>query len=354
MTRLVPATIKVYIKDRVYVPEDAVDPEHIRHTYTKQFFKESACRTCPYLQDRPAPECDSCQAAGETITLVSSKLIKGVPHIGMPVGDKRNFEKVTGLAFSECKFVDWRVTPELDSRIKFTAKLRDYQTPLVRKLVKKGYGLLQAPPRTGKTITLLKIMLELGYKFIILADQHEFLTQFMDHVYGNPKEGIPKCTNIPELEKKLGYKLCGIPKTEQDFKRFQIFVMPYQQFISKNGMRRFKKLAPYIGSVGIDECFTRGHLVQTENGLKDLADLVAQGSSDLVLSRNLVTGADEYQPIISTTKKMVTQLCRVTINGVPHTCTPTHLFWSEDRKDYVEAQHLNPRERICATKSRLE
>jgi superfamily II DNA or RNA helicase len=88
----------------------------------------------------------------------------------------------------------------------------------------------------------------------VLANQHEFLTQFMDHVYGNPDEDIPQCTNIPELEQKYNRKLAGFPRKDEDYENFQIFVMTYQQYLSeKSGKQRFSKISKNVGSMFIDE-----------------------------------------------------------------------------------------------------
>ncbi len=244
---------KIIVRDRIYVPSDLIDVDDVARQYSKKMYLDAKCMKCEYVSDRHSYMCDECGAYSGELRLAKTVMKKGVEYVGLPIGDKRNLEKKTGLLFDEHRFVDLRVESPFDYKIKFVAQLRPIQDKLVESFWRHQYGMIEAPPRTGKTITYLYIALKLGQKFLVLANQHEFLTQFMDHVYGNVKEGIPRCTNVDRIEERLGHKICGIPKTDEDYKNFQIFCMPYQSFISKNGQARFKRLEKIIGTVAIDE-----------------------------------------------------------------------------------------------------
>ncbi len=244
----------VLIRERIYIPIHLVNVSDLKETYTTKRYEEQACKNCEYLPDRHSYLCDECPSYKGEIRLFNTKTIKGRGYIGIPVGDKRNFERKTGLLFSEVKIRDLRTYAPFTYKIKWLATLRDYQEPVIEDFLEHNYGLLEAPPRTGKTLMALYIGLMLGQRMLLLANQHEFVEQFLDHIRGNEKEGIPKCTNLPELEKKYGKKLFGTPKNDEDFENFQFFAMTYQAFMSeKNGKNRFKKIDRQIGTVGIDE-----------------------------------------------------------------------------------------------------
>lgn len=185
-----------------------------------------------------------------------------------------------------------------------------------------------------------------GFRTVIMADQKDFLDGFL--------ETIEQMTNLPHLEEKYGKKLYGFPKTLADYKNFQIILVTYQSLISdsKNSKKRLKLLNENYGTLFIDECFTRGHRVQTELGLVDIADIV-DGiiSPQTVLSKNLETGQKEMRRIESRTVKKTKKLCRVHVGDQVITCTPTHLFWSNTRNDYVEAQNLTEEDDLDLTKS---
>lgn len=251
---------KIIIRDRVYIPVRSVyDIEELKQRYTKHLFKDAGCSTCEYKPDRPCATCESCANYHGTAVLFKMQHADNTNFIGLPVGDKRNIEKNAGIDFNEFQIVDRRRKAPFDYKIKFIAKLRPYQQKLVDDFLERKYGLIEAPPRTGKTLLLLYIGLMLGQRMILLAHQHEFLQQFIWHIEGNEEEGIPKCTNLPEIQERVGKKLYGFPKTDEDWETMQFMVCTYQQFASKeNGNRRFKKLARNVGTVAVDEVHRAG------------------------------------------------------------------------------------------------
>jgi len=245
---------KIYIRDKIYIPIKHIDVETAKDKYTKRLYDEKSCAKCEYRTDRHSFVCDTCPAFKGCFKFHSNKEIKGDQYIGLPIGDKDRIQRKIGIDYSDFKIVDQRTNAPFDYKLKWLLPLYPNQEKAVGQYLKKKYGLLRAPPRTGKSAMSLYISLALGQKTLILAHQHEFLDQFQDHIHGNEKEGIPKCTNLPELEKKYKKKLYGFPKTKEDYENFQIFFSTYQQFISdKNGKARIKKLLPYVGTIFIDE-----------------------------------------------------------------------------------------------------
>jgi len=246
---------KIIIRDRVYVPLSQIyDKEAVKQKYTKRFYEEVNCKRCEYLQDRHSHMCDACPNFKEEVRMYAIKSVGGVTYLGMPIGDKRNVEKVAGVDFDDFRIVDKRTLAPFQYPVKFVLPLYPYQEKLKETFLKKKYGMIEAPPRTGKTAIALAIAVDLGQRMVMIADQHEFLQQFLWHIEGNEEEGIPKCTNLPELQKKHKKKLYGFPKTDEDFENFQFMVMTYQAFLSEvNGKKRLGKLMANIGTVAIDE-----------------------------------------------------------------------------------------------------
>lgn len=245
----------IIIKDKIYIPIKLLPSyESTRDAYTKRFYEDSACSRCEYKPDRHSNMCDVCEAYKGVVKLWSRWSYKGRDYIGLPIGDKRFFEKKTGVLFSEVKVYDKRVEAPFVYPVKFLGQPYPNQVEAIDQFMDKKYGLLEAPPRTGKTLMAVAICVQLGQRVLMMASQHEFIAQFMDHLHGNAAEGIPKCTNLPELEKKHKKKLYGFPKTDADFDNFQFFCMTYQQFISeKRGKDRLARLFPHIGTVCLDE-----------------------------------------------------------------------------------------------------
>ena len=250
---------KIYIRDRIYVPVNSVDPDRVKHKYTRHMYKDSACRQCEYLPDRPCAVCQTCPNYEGVVKLWSVRSIKGNHYIGLPVGDKESLEKRASIDYDDHEIVDLRRKVPFDYNIKFTAELRPAQVKLASDFLKKKYGLLEAPPRTGKTVMLLYLGLMLGQRMVLLANQHEYLQQFLWHIEGNEAEGIIKCTNLPEIQERSGKKLYGFPKTDEDFATMQLMVMTYQSLASEEkGSNRLKLLSKNVGTVAVDEVHRAG------------------------------------------------------------------------------------------------
>lgn len=260
--------LKVIVRERIFVPADQVDVQAIRKHYTRIVYDEPACAKCDNkpARSRTKPIADCRQCPG--LKGIYKMFIERNGYIGLPVGDKRNFEKVTGWAFSDCRVIDKRVVGEHDYRLKALVPLYPYQEPLVDKMVKAGYGIMDAPPRSGKTAMMTHVAVRMKRVTLMVADQHEFLTQFLDHIYGRGEEGdpnhVPAFTNMKELEKKHGRRLAGIPKTKDDFDNYIIMAMTYQTFLSEKGQRLLRRLAKRVGLILVDEvhsaaadCFSR-------------------------------------------------------------------------------------------------
>lgn len=200
--------------------------------------------------------------------------------------------------------------------------------------VPKGHHYVGNGIVSHNTPTMLDLCIGLGYRTIILANQHDFLNQFLEH--------IEEMTNLPALERKTGKKLYGYAKKPEDFDTLEICLCTFQQFTHKSAQSkaRFKAAKKNFGTLFVDECFTYGHKVQTELGLLPIGAIV-EGSvvPKTVLSYNHETGKPEYKQIESFTKKKTKQLCKVLIDGTQYMCTPNHEFYVEG-KGYVAAKNL--------------
>ena len=239
---------KIYLREAIYIPVQYVDTDEVEQNYTVHQYEEKICRTCPYKQDRHSHICDECELGGYkgATRYTSYKTIEGKRYISLPIGDRANIEDKTGITLSRFKIVDKRVKVPFDFKLKFTGDLRVYQIPMRDDWLKIGYGIIQAPPRTGKTVTTVAIAIATGQRTIILADQTDFLDNFI--------EEMQAYTNLPLLEKKAGKKLFGYLRKKEDYENFQVGVLTYQSLISdKNGAARMKLINKNFGMAFVDE-----------------------------------------------------------------------------------------------------
>lgn len=240
---------KVIVDSRLHIPCKIVDHEYIMDKMTHYEYENEICSKCEFRPIRPCEECKSCSLGGLVSITCLAKYTehKGKQHIAVPYGELHNFEKLTDLELSDVKFVDRTSKVPHDYKIKFTGSLREYQAGPTADLMDELSGLFIAPPRSGKTVIGTYVACSHGLRTVIMADQKDFLDGFY--------ETIEQMTNLPDLEEKYDKKLFGFPKTEADYKNFQIILVTYQSLIGKSKLasQRMKWLNENYGCLVIDE-----------------------------------------------------------------------------------------------------
>jgi superfamily II DNA or RNA helicase len=241
----------IVVADKIYVPASHVDLTRVEKHYVHHLFKEVACARCPNRSQRPNFECHQCPSFNGSVQTYSVVYKNGIEYVGFPMGERLHLEDKFGLSFEDFAFIDRRARNKFDYKITSSIQLREHQRVSVDEWWQYKYGLIVAPPRSGKTVVMLELAVRLGLRAILLANQHEFLQQFIDH--------IEEYTNLPELEDKFCKKLYGFPKKIEDFDTIQIAACTYQQFTSKvAGKERFLRMNRNFGTLLIDECHKTG------------------------------------------------------------------------------------------------
>ena len=210
--------------------------------YQMKHYDDQACKKCEYLSDRHCDVCDDCPAYRGEIRLWKRKEIAGVEHIGVPKGNRKKLKKWT---VDPIRIRDLRPKNAMRTPVKWTGKLRPHQIPAVKAVIAAKYGVLKAPPRSGKTAMATYISCKLGLKTLILANQHDLLIQF--------QKTFEDLTNIRDVEKFEGKKLMGICKSPEEMKGLDIVFATYQSFITKNGKLRLKEIRRMFPLIIIDE-----------------------------------------------------------------------------------------------------
>lgn len=117
-----------------------------------------------------------------------------------------NLEKLQ-QTFRGFTFYDQRATPRLPlhgRRLKVRLQLRSEQAAAVKSWSKRGYGIIFAPVRWGKTIAAAAAAFKLGVRTIMLVDKISLAQQWLDEIRN------PKHTNLAKIERRLGRKLAGV------------------------------------------------------------------------------------------------------------------------------------------------
>lgn len=243
----------VIISDKIYVPIHLVNKKRMKRNYLIYKYDLKNCLACDNRYEKHNYLCDQCAAFKGKYKLYSETTIKGREYYGLNLGDRLNIIKKAGLPKNAFKnIVDRRSTPELGFKLKFKGTLRDYQKVAIAKWLENGYGQIVAPPRSGKTVMMVKIVTKVGFRALILAHQDDLLKQAYASFYKD--EDGNDFTNIARLEEKLGKKLVYIAKTREDMLKYPIVLATYQKFITPKGKKFLAKIVKHFGIIFIDEC----------------------------------------------------------------------------------------------------
>lgn len=237
----------IVIRERVYIPFSQVDHGALVKGFEHDLYlKEQMCSRCPELENRPNDICGSCPNYGGHIKLWRTweGPKTGVQYAVVPSGHLNRVSQHLGVDLSDV--IDLRARPKFRAPLKFTGRLyghgevdsdgrpRPDQVGTVAQWMAKGYGLIRAAPRTGKTVMATYIACQLGLRTLVIADQEELLKQFYWTWMGNPEKDRPAMTNAPEIERRTGRRVVGIVRTLKDLGEFDVALMNYQKFIREN------------------------------------------------------------------------------------------------------------------------
>jgi hypothetical protein len=354
----------IILRDKIYIPAITIDERLVKKHYVHTMYDDKGCNRCEHRPERHCHVCDDCENYKGTFQTYSDVIRNGIQYFGIPIGDRTNVEKKLRIDLEDFEIIDKRVKCKFDYDIRCTLEMRDYQQQAIDLWKPYRHGMIVAPPRSGKTPLALHMAVKLGMRTLYVANQHEFLTQFLDHV--------EQYTNLPKLQDKYGVKLYGFAKKLEDYETLQIAVSTYQQFQdTAKGKERFNACKSHFGTLLIDEadksaanvfarflnkhpakiktgftgtdvrkdCFVAGTPVVMADGTLKPVESVRPGM--LVRSRNNTTGELENKPVVlNHVRKPSSDLIKVTHANGYFICTPDEEVWSVSRNCYVKAEDL--------------
>ncbi len=225
------------------------DIKNAHRRFTYRFYTEAACKKCDNLPERHNDICDECPSylgAKRTSKMVT-RGESGKTYLSMPVGASRKVKKwLVARGYADNYKVKDR-TPEaadFSRRIRVTKKLYDYQVEAVETMLEKKRGIIDSPPRSGKTVLSSAAICKIGKKTLILGAQRQWLLQFRETFVGSEtQEGFTNCKK----------RQIGICKKIEDFRKYDICLATFSIFMSTKGKKLMEKIREWFGCVVCDE-----------------------------------------------------------------------------------------------------
>ncbi|QJT71044.1 hypothetical protein GR11A_00006 [Vibrio phage vB_VcorM_GR11A] len=186
--------------------------------------------------------------------------------------------------------------------------------------------------RVHNTVMATALTCALKQKTLIFAHQSDLIDQFY--------ETFLEATDVKDVEKFNGTKICGICNKVEDFAKYDICLATYQMFLPQNGgKKKLKKVIDQFGVVIVDECFPAGTKILLSDGnYKNIDDF---SGSEEVVSFNHDNNSLENKKVYDTMDKEVDYLFEIELgDGSTQQCSDNHRWWSVTRNRYVRADEL--------------
>ncbi len=235
---------KAYLANRLYVPEHLVTKSHEK-AYTYWFGPEQSDNEEDY------------------------EVIKTYRQFrsGWYGFARGNLDKIKEVFGEDFEFDDQRALVPHGYDLQFTGDLRPEQQEVWLEWARRGWGMIEAPPRWGKTVFMVWMLTKLKQRSLVLAQEWSLLEQF--------EEDLRRFTNIDQLErdsiKKYGReagRLVGFGKKDPSHVFPLVTLTSWQTYDSNLDVLRANRDA--WGAVFVDEahsaaapCFLR--VVNTTN-----------------------------------------------------------------------------------------
>lgn len=306
---------KAYLANRLYIPEGLTTKWH-RKAYTYLFGPDQSDDPEDYTEVRTYREFASGQ-------------------IGFARG---NLEKVSRVFGDQFRIIDQRKLVPHGYGLEFTGELTAEQMRVWAEWLNFQYGVIEAPPRWGKTIMMTWMLTRLKQRSLVLAQEISLLQQF--------EEEMRTFTNINELERKHGKKLIGIPRRSTEI--FPLATFSTWQAYDHN-LKTLRENRDTWGAVFVDEahsasapCFAR--VVNTTNSYYRVAVTATPDRKD---GKHVVM-LDVCGPVVA---KGITEQLPVHVKVVKTGCVwpPSRLrgkaWWAEVLRRVMRHERRN--ELIC-------
>lgn len=237
---------KVIKREAIYIRSDDLAPS-LRAKLIKdhkfRFYEQRSCKDCDNLPERHNDICDICPAFLSGADLAKRVVVNDTKYVKIPVG---SWKTVRPQLRTPIQFIDKSPMREIRP-FKFTGTFKPGQEEAIDASIKKRYGILKSPPRSGKTVMGAAMVAKLGLKTLILAAQLPWLNGFKETFVGSS-------TQIPLTDLKPSrIKLC---KTFEDFKTHDVCLATVATFYSDKGVALLKRLRDMFSVVIIDEIQT--------------------------------------------------------------------------------------------------